>query len=435
MAANTGELLKQSTARARMVNLGATGLTPTVTISKNGAAFGALGGSIAEVSSNWYAISLNTTDTNTLGDLAYHFSSGTDPQLCDQVVVDVPGGAVASVTAAVSLSAGDSPVIVTGTASAGGASTITLAAALGADNLCNGCIIKITSGTGAKQARVIIGYVNSTQVATVDRAWTTNPDNTSVYAIIYADATKLDSSLRVDVGSILGQAAQLDSNNLLKVDVEDWAATAVTTPNVAGVPVVDASYLLGTIFVTPAVAGIIDVNVKKINNVAATSVTTVNANVGTTQPVNFTGTAGSALVKGDTVDIAGSAVAAGSAQLGVNVVNWAGQTALLDSNNLPKVDVHAVGASLIAASSLANSAGNALYSGSITGASPTTTTFVDSALPGGDANFYTGRVVIMTSGTQKGQASNITLYNHSTKTITVAGFTTAPVQNDTYIIS
>ncbi len=66
------------------------------------------------------------------------------------------------------------------------------------------------------------------------------------------------------------------------------------------------------------------VDAKKINAVATTSVTTVSANFGTTQPLNFTGTAGSALVKGDMVDIAGAAVSASTAQLGVNVVNIGG---------------------------------------------------------------------------------------------------------------
>ncbi len=71
-------------------------------------------------------------------------------------------------------------------------------------------------------------------------------------------------------------------------------------------------------------SGLASANAKQINAVATTSVTTVSANVGTTQPLNFTGTAGSALVKGDTVDIAGSAVSASTAQLGVNVVNIGG---------------------------------------------------------------------------------------------------------------
>jgi hypothetical protein len=48
-------------------------------------------------------------------------------------------------------------------------------------------------------------------------------------------------------------------------------------------------------------------DVSSINSVSTGSVTTINANVGTTQPTNFTGTAGSALVKSDAVDVAGSA--------------------------------------------------------------------------------------------------------------------------------
>jgi hypothetical protein len=75
-----------------------------------------------------------------------------------------------------------------------------------------------------------------------------------------------------------------------------------------------------TVVATPATAGIPDVNAKNINNVATTSVTTINANQGTTQPLNFTGTAGSALVKSDMIDVAGAAVSTTSAQIGVNAV-------------------------------------------------------------------------------------------------------------------
>lgn len=80
----------------------------------------------------------------------------------------------------------------------------------------------------------------------------------------------------------------------------------------------------GTAVASPATAGIPDVNVKNINNVSASSVTTVSANQGTTQPINFTGTGASALVKSDMVDIAGAAVSTGTAQIGVNAVNLGG---------------------------------------------------------------------------------------------------------------
>ncbi len=66
---------------------GKTGLTVTATLSKAGGAFGAAGGAVTEVSSGWYKIALNTTDTNTLGDLAVQCTAtGADPtSFCDQV--------------------------------------------------------------------------------------------------------------------------------------------------------------------------------------------------------------------------------------------------------------------------------------------------------------------------------------------------------------
>ncbi len=70
----------------------------------------------------------------------------------------------------------------------------------------------------------------------------------------------------------------------------------------------------GTGQINQSAAGQIDVDAKKINAVATSSVTTINANLGQTQPVNFTGTAGSALVRSDAVDIAG--VVPGSATIG-----------------------------------------------------------------------------------------------------------------------
>jgi hypothetical protein len=74
--------------------------------------------------------------------------------------------------------------IATGTATAGAASTITLAVGSSAkDGAYNGCFIGIDSGTGAGQQRRIVGYVGSTRVATVDAAWGTTVSTDSVYSI------------------------------------------------------------------------------------------------------------------------------------------------------------------------------------------------------------------------------------------------------------
>lgn len=64
------------------------------------------------------------------------------------------------------------------------ASTITLASfAPTSDDFYNGSTIRIISGPGLGQARVISDYVGATRVATLSSDWTTTPDNTSKYAI------------------------------------------------------------------------------------------------------------------------------------------------------------------------------------------------------------------------------------------------------------
>tara|TARA_B100000959_G_scaffold285372_1_gene359937 strand:+ start:683 stop:2008 length:1326 start_codon:yes stop_codon:yes gene_type:complete len=76
----------------------------------------------------------------------------------------------------------------TGTAQAGAATTITLAATASVtDDVYNSMTVYISSGTGSGQIKVITDYVGSTKVATVS-AWTTQPDTTSVYEIMPAVA-------------------------------------------------------------------------------------------------------------------------------------------------------------------------------------------------------------------------------------------------------
>ncbi len=71
-----------------------------------------------------------------------------------------------------------------GTATAGGASTITLAAGASAvDNAYKGMRIVTTGGTGSGQTRSIASYVGATKVATVASPWTTPPDLTTIYSI------------------------------------------------------------------------------------------------------------------------------------------------------------------------------------------------------------------------------------------------------------
>ena len=52
-----------------------TGDTLTVTLSKNGGAFTAPAGAVAEITNGWYALSPTAADTNTLGPLVIHVAS------------------------------------------------------------------------------------------------------------------------------------------------------------------------------------------------------------------------------------------------------------------------------------------------------------------------------------------------------------------------
>ena len=72
----------------------------------------------------------------------------------------------------------------TGTAQAGASTTITLdSGASATDDIFIGSTVTINSGTGSGQSRIISDYVGSSKVATVLTAWSTNPDNTSVFLV------------------------------------------------------------------------------------------------------------------------------------------------------------------------------------------------------------------------------------------------------------
>lgn len=84
--------------------------------------------------------------------------------------------------------AGKPPHLRTATCQAGGNTTVTLDASADLrDSYYVGARIMIVTGTGFNQIRKITAYVASTKVATVDSAWTINPDSTSVFSTLFHD--------------------------------------------------------------------------------------------------------------------------------------------------------------------------------------------------------------------------------------------------------
>lgn len=120
------------------------------------------------------------------------------------------------------------------------------------------------------------------------------------YELGIPDAALATGSRTVDIllkGATNMAPCPIEIDLKAEVNVWAWKGTAVATPATAGVPSVD---------------------VVRINNVVTTSVTTINANVGQTQPVNFTGTGSSAYVKVDLVDIGGSANTGTAGYVGID---------------------------------------------------------------------------------------------------------------------
>jgi len=78
-----------------------------------------------------------------------------------------------------------------GTATAGGAATLTDTKRKEDDDYWTGGTIEILAGTGAGQVRNISDYVQSTGVITVTPAWTTQPSTDSTYRIVKSFSTKI----------------------------------------------------------------------------------------------------------------------------------------------------------------------------------------------------------------------------------------------------
>jgi len=88
-----------------------------------------------------------------------------------------------------------------GTATAGGATSLTNGNRNWTTNIFARRLIHIVSGTGAGQWRYVVS--NTATVITVDAAWATNPDATSVYEIsgVFADKASAGSTTTITVSS------------------------------------------------------------------------------------------------------------------------------------------------------------------------------------------------------------------------------------------
>ena len=99
-------------------------------------------------------------------------------------------------------------IALTGTASAGAATSITLTGGSAISNTYRRLAVYIVSGTGAGQTRRISSYDGSTKIATIGEAWATNPAADSVFVVWTLDSgivVGADGGATISVGTGTGQ--------------------------------------------------------------------------------------------------------------------------------------------------------------------------------------------------------------------------------------
>ncbi len=131
-----------------------------------------------------------------------------------------------------------------GQAQAGCATTITLAAtAPTLDDVLVGGYVVITGGLGVGQVRVVVAYDGTTKIATVDRAWSINPDATSDYLVgLAADSIPVSDLFDIIRDAILSDATPFPGANIDATISSRSTFNEVTDP----VELLDAGGAAGT---------------------------------------------------------------------------------------------------------------------------------------------------------------------------------------------
>jgi hypothetical protein len=215
-------------------------LDADIQISKAGAAFAnGAAASVTDRSNGWYSYALSTGNVDTVGQLVLSITkSGSKPMRRVCLVYDLIQNRAlpASPTAGSLWARLKSLTDASGTAQAGGATTITLASgASSVDDFYNNNItVMAVGGTGAGQARCITDYVGSTRVATVS-TWVTNPDATTQYVLVATPNCNTTGSVSIAAGGITSSSFAAGA-----IDAAAIAAAAITNSEFTATPTVGA---------------------------------------------------------------------------------------------------------------------------------------------------------------------------------------------------
>jgi hypothetical protein len=304
--------------------------------------------------------------------------------------------------------AGGLTPLASGTAQAGGATTIQLAAAeTFADSILVGTIVKVTSGTGAGQARVVTGYVGSTDTATVTPAWTANPSSDSVYEVVE--------------GYSFVAALAADSITAAVV-AEDALGTSELHADV----IVDASEMRAAVGLA---AANLDTQLGAIDDAVDTEVAAIVAAIGTPSELGS-----GATLADNLVDIEAQTNDIGTAGAGLTESGGTG-------DQFTAIDIASIAGNAAAAIGLSYS-GRAIVAGTafcdadpcVAVAGTLSATQMSTNLTETTDTHFVDRIIIWITGDLAGAVGTIEAYNGTTKVLTYTSQGEAPSAGDVFVI-
>ena len=324
------------------------------------------------------------------------------------------------------------------TAQAGAAQTITLdASASAVDNVYNFNRIVLTGGTGSGQTRRIVSYVGSTKIATVDRPWTTTPDNTSTFAIHGDVQSRTSSILRTATAqTATASGITLDASASAVDDFYTRCQVLITSGTGAGQVRRISGYVGST-----KVASLSEAWETTPDNTSVFEVIgDTDSKINDTLTVDLSAAAVDAIWDENIVSAHGTADTAGYL-LSILTGRTAGtfNTTVVDTSVFGQIVDDGTATYARSTDSLQaqrdNTSGPALAA-SVNDGSPTAAAFIGSSGLSSADDKYNGSFLGFTSGTNQGIYRKIVDYVGSTKTFTFdQAFPAAPANADTFEIT
>ena len=413
---------KQSTAKNVMILMvdstdhvtGKTGLTLTITASKDGGAFASISPTVTERGNGWYNIALTSGHTDTLGDLALHIT-GTAADPADMVLLVEAGATDADVSTRLSTAGYTAP-----------------------DNASIAAILIDTAEIGAAGAG-LTALASAAALATVDTVVDSILVDTAEIGVAGAGLTVLatqasvntiDDFLDTEIAAIKAKTDNLPTDPADQSAVEA-AITAATAPLATAVAlatvdsVVDA-ILLDTAEIGAAGAGLTalatQASVNTIDDFLDTEIAAIKAQT------DLIPAAPAAVGDIPTADITAILADTNDIQTRLPAALVGGR---MDSN------LSAIGNDTTALTAFKRAVlGNII--GTV-GAASTTTSIVTSSMTPAAAvtDQFLGRIVVFdkdtTTANLRGQATDITASTDG-GVLTVTALTTAPASGDTFTI-